>query len=329
MNISSSIHCMLCGSDQITSHRSMTAEEILKCWDIYGCRFDGDVAQLLKDEGVIHLYECSRCCFRFFNPRLVGSPQFYETLYKQLPATYYPVDSGDYLRNTQFATSHDYRTILDIGCGAGAALDNAKRGGLETYGIEPSATAAAVAARQGHTIFPVQLDQIDNAWDGKFDLITLNQVLEHVPDPVGLIRQCVRLLSPGGAIAITVPSATGVLRLCPWLEHNWPPHHLSHWKIRDFYKLAERVGLRVIRVGGNRLYGLELKAVLLQHRKHCRALQKPYYGLPPILIKIVSKIYRLAALRHVFSSQGGSIYCFLGKKPSPKNKENQSQIYGN
>jgi SAM-dependent methyltransferase len=321
MNNATFPHCLLCGSDKIATRRSMTTDEILKCWALHGCHFDVEAIQSLMDEEVIHLFNCNACGFQFFDPRLEANSKFYGALYKQLPTTYYPTDCVDYLRNTRFAVGHDFRTMLDVGCGAGAALDNAKRGGLETYGIEPSATAAAAAARRGHTIFPVPLEKMDTAWEGKFDLITLNQVLEHVPDPVGLIQQCVRLLSSRGAIAITVPSATGVLRLCPWLEHNWPPHHLSHWRIKDFYKLADRVGLQIIKTGANRLYGRELKAVLLENREHCQALQKPYRCLPPILIRVICYIYRLAALQYFFSSQGGSNYCFLGHEKTPPNTE--------
>jgi len=99
-----------------------------------------------------------------------------------------------------FAIRQGYRTILDLGCGSGFALDAAKRAGLETYGIELSHTAATAAAQRGHIIFPVLLEDMDPVWEGKFDLISLNQLLEHVPDPAGLIRQCIRFLSPRGAI---------------------------------------------------------------------------------------------------------------------------------
>ena len=297
----------------------MTAEEILKCWAVHGCYLDSSIAQPLMEESVIYLYNCDDCGFAFFNPRLEGTPQFYGALYTQLPV-YYAIDSPENLRNTRYAVERGYRTVLDVGCGSGSALDNAKRAGLETYGIEPSPSAATAASAKGHKIFPVLLEQMDAAWNGKFDLISFNQVLEHVSDPVGLIRGCVRLLSPRGVIAITVPSATGMLGLCPWLEHNWPPHHLSRWKVKDFYRLANRTGLRVLKAGGQPLEGRDLKSILLEHRKRCLALNKPYYGLPPGLIRAGCFIYRLMALQHIFSSQGHSVYCFLEHQNSKNSK---------
>jgi SAM-dependent methyltransferase len=312
MNTTDSISCILCGSPEHTIIHSLKAEEILKCWALYGPPFTGDVAQFLLNESVIHLYECSQCGFNFFNPSLAGSGEFYQQLHARGPG-YYATDRPEYQRNARFAVEHGFHKILDVGCGTGIALDVAKRMGLETFGMELSATAAEEAARRGHTIFPVLLDEMESSWEGKFDLISLNQVLEHVPDPPGLIRQCARLLSPRGAIAIAVPAVTGLLRFCPWLESNWPPHHLSRWKQRDFQTLAMRSGLRVVETGGDRLLGAAIQDILLGHRERCCALDKPYHGLPPMGIKVVSQIYRKTGLKWLFSSQGQSVYCYLSR----------------
>jgi 2-polyprenyl-3-methyl-5-hydroxy-6-metoxy-1,4-benzoquinol methylase len=311
-------HCLLCGSDNINIRHTMTADEILKCWAIHGCHFDAEAVQSLKDENVIHLYKCSACDFLFFDPRLEGNPKFYGALFKQLPI-YYVVDSPENLRNTRFAVQHGHRKILDVGCGDGSALDNAKRAGLETYGIEPSPTAAAAAAARGHTIFPMLLNQMDAAWNGKFDLISFNQVLEHVSNPVDLIQESARLLSPRGVIAVAVPNNAGILRFSPWLEFDWPPHHLSRWKIKNFYTLARLSGLHVIKTGGNRLEGREIKSYLLGHRQRCQVLQKPYRGASPLIIRAISAIYRILGL-HIFCHQGHSIYCYMGNLSKESDK---------
>jgi hypothetical protein len=128
-----------------------------------------------------------------------------------------------------------------------------------------------------------------------------------------LIRQCVRFLAPRGVIAVAVPGATGVLRFTPWLEANWPPHHVSRWKTKDFHQLAERTGLRVIQTGGNQLFGLDLQMNLLRHRELCQILQKPYRGLSPWAINTLCLLYRKTGLKYLFPSQGHSIYCYLGR----------------
>src|SRR6185437_5072111 len=133
-------------------------------------------------EGMIHLYECRQCGFQFFNPKLAGDEKFYERIHEKR-SDYYAIDRPENQRNVRFAIEHGYQSILDVGCGVGFALDAARSAGLKTYGIELSRTAIAAAIERGHCIFPVLIENLSSEWEGKFDLISLNQVLEHVPDP--------------------------------------------------------------------------------------------------------------------------------------------------
>jgi SAM-dependent methyltransferase len=304
-----SLACLLCGSGRYSIHSSLSAQDLLKCWAVGGHQFSPDVTQPLLEAGKIHLYECRDCGFHFFDPELAGGAKFYEQLHAHSEG-YYAPNRPENERNANYAVQHGNRRILDIGCGSGLALDVAKRAGLETFGIELSATAAAAAARGGHTIFPVLLENLDSAWEGKFDLISLNQLLEHVPDPVALVRQCTRFLSPRGSLAIAVPGRETILRLHPWLETNWPPHHLSRWRKQDFHLLAQRTGLQVVETGTDQLLGSAIQSFLLEHRQRCRVLGKPYRGLPSPGIRAVAQIYRKTGLKYLVH-RGQSIYCFL------------------
>jgi SAM-dependent methyltransferase len=306
--------CLLCGSNRCGARYSLTADEILRCWTVAGQVFDASVTKPLFDEGVICLFECSECGFQSFNPKLAGGAAFYEHLNKNLPGYYAPARPENE-RNARFAVRHGYRTILDVGCGSGFALDAAKRVGLQTFGVELSRGAAEVAASRGHQIFPLLLEDMDRTWEQKFDLISLNQVLEHVAEPVNLVKQCTRFLSPRGVIAIAVPSEQGVLRFCPWLETNWPPHHVSRWEMQNFCKLADLAGLRIVETGADPLLGSFLESILLGHRQRCHILGKPYCGLPPFLIKALAFAYRKTGMKFVVH-RGLSIYCFL-EKPQP------------
>jgi len=304
------LNCLLCGSREVSIHHSLSAEDILKCWARTGQRFSPASVQPLLDEGTIHLHDCLECGFQFFNPKLAGGAEFYEQLHAQ-GAGYYAPNRPENERNVRFAIRHGYRNILDVGCGPGFALDAARHAGLETFGMELSRSAAAAAVKRGHTVFPVLLDNLDSVWEGKFDLISLNQVLEHVPNPVELLLCCIRFLSPRGAIAITVPSATGVLRFIPWLPSNWPPHHISRWRMNDFDTLARKTHLRVVKTGGDLLLGSGIQMTLLEHRQDCLTLRKPYHGPPPFLIKLLCFIYRKTGLKYLVRSQGHSIHCYL------------------
>lgn len=309
----SSLKCLLCGSPEPRVSRSLTGEQLLAMWQAEGVQFSPTALGDLQNIRVVHLYACRVCGFHFFNPALVGNEQFYSELICQNPA-YYAPNRPENTRNAEFAKRAGLRNILDVGCGSGFALDAARAAGLKTYGIELTAMAAAEARSRGHEVFSTLIENLDEHWKGHFDLISLNQLLEHVPDPVSLVKQCIPFLSSKGVIAIAVPASEGILRLNPWLAANWPPHHLSHWRKIDFEHLAQCCGLRLLEMGGNRLLGSVLVENLLIHRRNCQVIGKPYKGFSPQTINVIGYVYRKTGMKYIFNSQGHSIYCFLGRK---------------
>jgi len=84
---------------------------------------------------------------------------------------------------------------LDFGCGDGKILDRLQDRGWETYGIEPS-TSVAFARHRRLTAPP---------HDGGFDFIVLRHVLEHVTDPLGVLRQLGGALREGGMLFVSLP----------------------------------------------------------------------------------------------------------------------------
>jgi len=95
--------------------------------------------------------------------------------------------------------------LLDVGCGNGDFLDFARRAGWRAVGVEPDASAVSVARSRG---LDVGLGGIEVVLDGNaaFDVITLSHVIEHVHDPVELLRGCHQLLKPGGFVWIETPN---------------------------------------------------------------------------------------------------------------------------
>ena len=162
--------CLLCGSNNIFIRHSLSAENIIACWLQDGRPLPPFSIQNLREEGMIHLYECRKCGFQFFDPKLAGGEEFYDGLHANR-SDYYAPDRPENERNTRFAIERGYKSILDVGCGVGFALDTAKRAGLSTYGIEMSRSALATASEKGHTVFPVLLENLAPEWEGKFDLI--------------------------------------------------------------------------------------------------------------------------------------------------------------
>lgn len=133
--------------------------------------------------------------------------------------------------------------LLDIGCGNGDFLVRAKDGGWETEGVEPDPEAAEVARSRGIKVHVGTVDAMRDQ-NERFDGITLSHVIEHVYDPVALLRECCKLLKPGGWVWIDTPNieSLGHMRF----GKNWlgldPPRHLMIFNRSSLLKSLAKAG---------------------------------------------------------------------------------------
>jgi SAM-dependent methyltransferase len=97
--------------------------------------------------------------------------------------------------------------LLDVGCAHGFFLAEARRLGYQVAGVEAHADMAAFARRA------LELDVVEGRWTeaqppaGPFDVITFNDTLEYMPDPVGALTKACDLLAPGGLVFVKTPNA--------------------------------------------------------------------------------------------------------------------------
>jgi SAM-dependent methyltransferase len=99
--------------------------------------------------------------------------------------------------------------LLDVGCGHGLLLDEARRRGYEVEGVELSAGAAAYARDVlGLTVHEHPLAEHDP--DDRYAAIVMADVLEHLDDPVAAIRRCRDLLRPGGVLCVVTPDPSSL-----------------------------------------------------------------------------------------------------------------------
>lgn len=145
------------------------------------------------------------------------------------------------------------RRILDIGSGPGYFLKVGKDRGWDVTGIEPGKPAYQFSTEElGLNIFNELFSTKNYKSFGKFDVIHMNNVLEHIPDPQQFLTFAYEILKTAGLICITVPNdynplqeiVVTYLKKDPW----WlvPKEHVNYFDCKSLSRLMKRVGLKII-----------------------------------------------------------------------------------
>lgn len=151
--------------------------------------------------------------------------------------------------------------LLDIGCSSGLFLDEARAADFDACGAELSRDTAAFA--RAHFGLAVHAGDWRDAGyaEGSFDVVTLFDVIEHLPDPLGELTAIRRLLRPGGLLLQSTPNIDGLFpglsyklahRLDYW-PHPEPPHHLFQFSVRTLSALTGKAGYEIARVDQTRI----------------------------------------------------------------------------
>jgi len=141
--------------------------------------------------------------------------------------------------------------VLDVGCGDGhllAELRGACDFPLELEGVDFSPVAAEAAERAGFKVHQGRVETLELPARA-FDLIIMNQLIEHMPDPLAVLRVMKRALRPGGHLLIETPNIESLdARL--FRRRYWGGYHLPrHFHLfdrRTLAQLVERAGLAVV-----------------------------------------------------------------------------------
>lgn len=121
----------------------------------------------------------------------------------------FPIKEMVGMRIRYLSEAHRGR-LLDVGCGNGQYLAYMRDLGWEVYGVDTDDEAALIA--QHHykvSVFTGNLEDANFPGD-YFDAITLNHVIEHVIDPIKILRECYRILKPGGYLVVVTPNAKSI-----------------------------------------------------------------------------------------------------------------------
>ena len=138
--------------------------------------------------------------------------------------------------------------LLDVGCAYGFLLEAAARRGWQPRGVELSADAAEHVRREfGLPVFNGKLRDARFA-DAEFDAVVMNDVIEHMTDPLAELREVQRLLRSGGMVMLHTPNEAS-----PWhwlMGSRWihlkPAEHLYYFSPATLSEMLRRAGFEVL-----------------------------------------------------------------------------------
>src|SRR5687767_2965399 len=189
---------------------------------------------------------------RYWNERIhdlemtehpVGSREFFDDLDE------YRFDKLHYLPRVVDFSGYRGRTLLEVGCGIGTDLVRFARGGAVVSGVDVSTTAIELARKnfELHALTPQALRVANGEAlpypDGSFDVVYGHGVVQYTADAPQLIRECHRVLKPGGEAIFMVYNrvswlnALSKLMKVP-LEHEDAPV-LKKYSIGEFRALLQ------------------------------------------------------------------------------------------
>lgn len=199
---------------------------------------------------------CMVCGLVYQNPR--PSPDEIQQYYPEDYASYHPVMGtgksigiiqraqwyGMTRRCHEILKYKNSGVLLDIGCADGSFLQvMQKYPGWRVEGVETSEYAAKLARQAGISVFTGSLAEAQFA-DQAFDVITLWDVLEHLPDPTGTLVEIRRLLKPDGILLARIPN--GASWEARWFGQHWSgvdaPRHFYIFTLITIRKMLEKTG---------------------------------------------------------------------------------------
>jgi len=240
--------------------------------------------------------KCKNCHLIYMNPlEKISKTNDY---YFKAKNTHAPTIRESYLRTAKFQVRliQKYASgtnLLDIGCAQGFFLFSASKAGYTAKGIEISQDAAEYAIREfGLDVEAKPFEELRFA-DNHFDVVTLWQVLEHVPYPLMILKEVQRILKPGGLVVVSTPNIEGIPAKI--LRKRWwdiKRLHINQFSTKTLTDILQNAGFKNISSVSYRGYVslsilLTMMLKYLDAYKRLKALFNPDFILGKFLNKIM------------------------------------------
>jgi len=243
--IMESIMCELCGQDNylVVYKGALKPEE-------GGSKVEETYKSSGNKPSEDTIVKCNNCGLVYVNPRL-KSEEIVEGYSEGSDENFVSQVKG---RESTFLTGIKFieqfakpGRILDIGTASGSFLYVAKKRGWQVYGVEPNKWLCGWAQKNyGLYIQPGTIDSL-NYPNGFFDVITLWDVLEHVPNPTQVLQRCHSLLKPEGFVYVNYPDYNSYASRI--MKGRWIfllSVHLYYFTRETIAKMLEKTGFQTL-----------------------------------------------------------------------------------
>lgn len=205
--------------------------------------------------------------------------------------------------------------ILDIGCGTGASIEELGKFG-RAYGMDVSKTAVGYCyERNLSSVCLADAARLPYG-DERFDLVVSVDVLEHVTDDVGALREIYRVAKPGATTIFTVPAFQLL-----WSRRDEQCHHMRRYRLAEVKERTRAAGLEIVRATYINLPLLVPLFLLVKVGHLLRrnpSLKMDYVLVPPLINRVLGWVVRAEArwLARFDLPVGTSIACVAVKPVS-------------
>lgn len=143
----------------------------------------------------------------------------------------------------------DAKTLIDVGCGMGFFLDVAKNF-YTVSGVEISQYASSYARNELNlNVLTGTLDQT-HLPSSSFDIVTMWDVIEHIDDPMSLMKDAMRILKPNGILVFSTPNVDSFM--CKLQRKAWRlydfPYHLGCFSVRTAKHILKECNFELIKI---------------------------------------------------------------------------------
>lgn len=236
------VACSLCGGRDTAPFIPSTLDKVPHGhWSAYACTSSG-----YGRHGPI--VRCRTCGLVYVNPRPTGDDVL--DIYTAVKDPLYLAERAGRVLTfehhlkpmTRFTGPADGRRLLDVGAYTGVFVEIAAQHGWDAWGVEPSAWGVAQARTRGLQMIQGTLEEA-NVDAGSFGVVTMWDVIEHVPDPAETLRAAWRVLEPGGYLIVHTMDLNSLFARV--MGHRWPwfmEMHLTYFTRDTLRRMLEETG---------------------------------------------------------------------------------------